>query len=356
MSWRRNSLFLVSRLPPLRRLPPEHLGVTHAIGCSSGTDALWLALAAAGIGPGDAVVTTPFSFFASVSAILRAGARPVLADIDPATFNLDPDAVEASWKARRAKPFRAILPVHLYGQCADWTGFRGLAKEHGLKLIEDAAQAWARRGGREAPAGSATPPPSASTPPRISAPPATPAWSRPIRDEMAERARMLAPAWHAPPLLPRRGRLETRHGRLPGRDSPGEAEVHRRLEPCAPHDREALRRAVSRRRSGRVRTLSGATASCCRTKFPAPPRLAPVCDSHAHAATRCATFSARARSARRFTTRCRCTCRRRSRISATTKAISLKPNALRAKCWRCPSSPSCAKTSSRPWSMRSLSF
>ena len=73
----------------------EQLGVAHALGCSSGTDALWLALAAAGVGPGDAVVTTPFSFFASVSAILRAGATAVLADIDPATFNLSPAAVEA---------------------------------------------------------------------------------------------------------------------------------------------------------------------------------------------------------------------------------------------------------------------
>ncbi|MGA7242491.1 MAG: DegT/DnrJ/EryC1/StrS family aminotransferase [Terracidiphilus sp.] len=120
----------------------EHLIVKHAIGCSSGTDALWLALAAAGIGPGDAVVTTPFSFFASVSAILRVGARPILADIDPVTFNLDPKAVEAVLKSPQEVPVRAALPVHLYGQCADWDGFSRLSKEHGLKLIEDAAQAW----------------------------------------------------------------------------------------------------------------------------------------------------------------------------------------------------------------------
>lgn len=124
------------------RAAAGHLGVNHAIGCSSGTDALWLALAAAGIGPGDAVLTTPFSFFASVSAILRAGARPVLADIEPATFNLDPAAVERVLEASQPIPIRAILPVHLYGQCADWNAFSRLGEKHGLKLIEDAAQAW----------------------------------------------------------------------------------------------------------------------------------------------------------------------------------------------------------------------
>jgi len=120
----------------------EKLGVKYAVGCSSGTDALWLALAAAGIGPGDAVVTTPFSFFASTSAILRAGATPVLADIEPATFNLAPAAVEAVLKSDRGENVRAILPVHLFGQSADWTAFARIGNERGLKLIEDAAQAW----------------------------------------------------------------------------------------------------------------------------------------------------------------------------------------------------------------------
>jgi dTDP-4-amino-4,6-dideoxygalactose transaminase len=124
------------------RAAAAQLGVAHAIGCSSGTDALWLALAAAGIGAGDAVVTTPFSFFASVSAILRAGATAILADIDPVTFNLDPEAVRTVLEAPQPTPVRAILPVHLYGQCADWTAFSRLGQEHGLKLIEDAAQVW----------------------------------------------------------------------------------------------------------------------------------------------------------------------------------------------------------------------
>ena len=124
------------------RAAGERLGVAHAVGCSSGTDALWLALAAAGIGPGQAVVTTPFSFFASVSAILRAGATPLLADIEPTTFNLNPTAVEALLDSPQGAAVRAILPVHLYGQAADFTAFARLGRERGLKLIEDAAQAW----------------------------------------------------------------------------------------------------------------------------------------------------------------------------------------------------------------------
>ena len=124
------------------RAAKEHLGVSHALGCSSGTDALWLAIAAAGVGPGDAVITTPFSFFASVSAILRAGAIALLADIDPSTFNLDPAAIEPVLNGPRGTVVRAILPVHLFGQCADWTAFARIGREHDLKLIEDAAQAW----------------------------------------------------------------------------------------------------------------------------------------------------------------------------------------------------------------------
>ena len=120
----------------------HQLGVSHAIGCASGTDALWLALAAAEISSGSAVITTPFSFFASVSSILRAGAQPVLADIDPTTFNLDPAKVEHVLQGPSGKDVKAVLPVHLYGQPADWTAFSRLGKEHGLTLIEDAAQAW----------------------------------------------------------------------------------------------------------------------------------------------------------------------------------------------------------------------
>ncbi len=116
------------------RAAAEQLGVKHALGCSSGTDALWLALAAAGVGPGDAVVTTPFSFFASVSAILRAGATPVLADIDPVTFNLSPAAVEKVLDGKRGAGVKAILPVHLYGLCANATAFSRFGRERGLTI------------------------------------------------------------------------------------------------------------------------------------------------------------------------------------------------------------------------------
>ncbi len=128
--------------------------VPHAIGCASGTDALWLAMAAAGIGPGDAVVTSPFSFFATVSSILRCGATPLLADIDPLTYNLSPQAVDLLLRKHAAGPvrIRAVMPVHLYGQCADMDAFRQIRDKHGVLLFEDAAQAFGAAW-RDTPAG-----------------------------------------------------------------------------------------------------------------------------------------------------------------------------------------------------------
>jgi len=110
----------------------------EAVGCASGTDGLWLALVAAGVKPGDSVITTPFSFFATASSILRAGARPVFADVNPETLNLDPAKVEQRVKSSSV---RAVMPVHLYGQCADMDGFDRLATEFKLQIVEDAAQA-----------------------------------------------------------------------------------------------------------------------------------------------------------------------------------------------------------------------
>src|SRR5882724_11332730 len=115
-------------------------GTAEAVGCASGTDALWLAMAAAGVHGGDAVITTPFSFFATASSILRAGARPVFADVDPETLNLDPIRVEQRLKLSPAN-IRAVMPVHLYGQCVDMDALDRVAAEFKLLIIEDAAQA-----------------------------------------------------------------------------------------------------------------------------------------------------------------------------------------------------------------------
>src|SRR5713226_3075366 len=127
----------------------DFCGARDAVGCASGTDALWLALVAAGVQPGDQVLTTPFSFFASASAIVRAGARPVFADIDPRTFNLDANQVESFLRSSRHDKLRTLLPVHLYGQCADMDSLQRLADEFHLSLIEDAAQAIGARWGTE---------------------------------------------------------------------------------------------------------------------------------------------------------------------------------------------------------------
>ncbi len=118
------------------------LGAKQGVACASGTDAIWLSLAAAGIGPGDAVITTPFSFFATASAIVRTGARPVFADVEATSLNLNPASARTHIEQSRLPKLKAIMPVHLFGQCADMNGLQRVATEHQLVIVEDAAQAF----------------------------------------------------------------------------------------------------------------------------------------------------------------------------------------------------------------------
>jgi len=149
------SFILGPEVEALEREIAALTGAASAVGCASGTEALWLALVAAGVKPGDAVTTTAFSFFASASAIVRAGATPIFVDVDPGTLNLDAALVARQLRDRRlrtqqAEKISAILPVHLYGQCADMDAFDRISQEFGVAIVEDAAQAigaeWSGRG------------------------------------------------------------------------------------------------------------------------------------------------------------------------------------------------------------------
>jgi dTDP-4-amino-4,6-dideoxygalactose transaminase len=140
---------LGERVAEFERQVARYCGVGHAIGVSSGSDALILALMAAGIGPGDEVITSTFTFFATGGAVARLGAKPVFVDIDPATFNLRPELVAATVTERT----RAVIPVDLFGQLADMDRFAEITQREGLVLIEDAAQSigasrWEKKAGQ----------------------------------------------------------------------------------------------------------------------------------------------------------------------------------------------------------------
>lgn len=123
----------------------EYCGTADAVGVSSGSDALLISLMALGIGAGDAVLTTPYTFFATVGAIVRLGAVPLFADIDPVSFNIDPESARNALEGAQAKypgiRVKAMVPVHLYGQAAEMDALLALAAEYNLKVVEDAAQA-----------------------------------------------------------------------------------------------------------------------------------------------------------------------------------------------------------------------
>ncbi|WML46855.1 DegT/DnrJ/EryC1/StrS family aminotransferase [Neobacillus sp. PS3-34] len=132
-----SQFILGSNVKKLEQDVAKFSNVAHGIGCGNGSDAIHIALQALEIGPGDEVITTAFTFFATGGAIVRAGATPVYVDIDPVTFNIDPAKVEEAITEKT----KAILPVHLYGQMADMEKLAEIAKKHNLAIVEDAAQA-----------------------------------------------------------------------------------------------------------------------------------------------------------------------------------------------------------------------
>jgi dTDP-4-amino-4,6-dideoxygalactose transaminase len=125
------------KVAELERAVADYCGTTHAVACGNGTDALFLILAAAGVGKGDEVITTPFTFWATVEAIQHVGATPVFVDIEAGTYNMDVTQLEAAVTPRT----KAIMPVHIFGQCVDMDAVNAVADKHGLMVFEDACQA-----------------------------------------------------------------------------------------------------------------------------------------------------------------------------------------------------------------------
>jgi dTDP-4-amino-4,6-dideoxygalactose transaminase len=133
----KGSFIMGENVKKLEEEAASYLGVKYGIAVANGSDALYLALVASGVEPGDEVITTTFTFFATAGSIVRAGAVPVFVDIEPGTFNIDARQIES----KVTKKTKAIMPVHLYGQAADMAPIMQVANKYNLKVIEDTAQA-----------------------------------------------------------------------------------------------------------------------------------------------------------------------------------------------------------------------
>jgi dTDP-4-amino-4,6-dideoxygalactose transaminase len=315
---------LGAEVDALEREVAAFCGAADAVGCASGTDALWLALVAVGVQPGDTVITTPFSFFASASAIVRAGARPVFLDVDPHTLNLDPAQVEAYLRAGKSAHLRALLPVHLYGQCADMDGLQRVADKFHLLIVEDAAQAigatWRdRRAGSLGAAAAFSFYPSKNLSAYGDAGLVTT-----NNSEFAAHMRRLRN--HG---MPRRY-LHEEMGWNSRLDAIQAAVLRVKLPYVDKWNRQRRERAAT---YDRLLTQSGLISAT----GDSPLRVLP---------TSCASSSPAARSAPRSTIRSRCTCNPHSPTWDTAKETCPNPNAPPAKSWRSPCSPNSRKTNS----------
>ncbi len=309
--------------PNMRALEEEiasAVGAGHGVAVANGTDALVLSLEALGIGRGDEVITTAYTFYATAEAIARVGATPVFADIDPRTFNLDPAAAEAAVTERT----RAIVAVHLFGQPADLPALRDVASRHGLALIEDAAQAFgATVDGRGA--GSFGDLATFSFFPTKNFPAFGDAGMVVSGSaDLAERVRLLR--FH--------GSREKRRFELVGTNSRMDeiqAAVLRRFLPEVGGWNAGRRAVADRYRAARPRRPGRAPGRGAGRRARLPPlrrALARPRPARPH------PDRGRDRLPRRTTT-CRCTCSRCSRTSATAGATCPRPSARPTRAWRC---------------------